>query len=404
MKRTFFALFFLVATSASALTFSVTTLADSGPGSLRDAIEQANAQCDGLTLCEIRFDGSLYFKTIELQSPLPAITACAITIGEPVVSELAGSRVIELSGVRLSSGSGFEVRTRCQVANSVTIHNFAITGFPENGVALLPPGGVTHGPSGPVLHVESNNIGIDRTGIFEVRNGWRGVVIADDAANAVIDDNVIAGNGRSGIFIWAAQFVSARGNKIGVSLNGFPRPNGASGIYIGRAAAQITQNTIAFSRDFGVAISPTATRASVTENSLYENGWLGIDWGLDGLRNDVLPDDAVVPLPPTVTEVNGQTVRGTAHVRAKDSAGIYRILLYSTEAWRQHAEGEHFVGATTIDFPRDGKAHDVPFVIQVSTPLFDTVVTAQSSVSFNSIDVDANTSELSNAVRYTCCR
>src|SRR5207248_3638252 len=135
-----------------------------------------------------------------------------------------------------------------------------------------------------------------------------------------------------GVFVWSAAFVSIHDNKFGLSVNGFPRPNGASGIYIGRSGARITHNTIAFSRDFGVAISREAPRVSVTENSLFENGWLGIDWELNGRIDTVLPEDAVVPLPPTVTSVNGQTVQGVAHVRAKETGGVYRIFLYSTEA------------------------------------------------------------------------
>ena len=400
----FAVLLFSIAAAPQTTTFTVTTTADAGPGSLREAIAQANAQCDGSMLCAIRFDRALYAQTIELQSPLPAITACAITIGEPAAAELAGNRAIELSGAHLASGSGLEVRARCPIANAITIRNFAITGFPDNGVQLSPPSDVRHGPSAPDLHVESNNVGIDTTGIFERRNGWRGIVLADDAATATIEGNVISGNGRSGIFIWSANFVSVHDNKFGLSVNGFPRPNGASGIYVGWASARITHNTIAFSRDFGVAISPEAPRVSVTENSLFENGWMGIDWALNGRIDNELPDDAVVPLPPTVTSVNGQTVQGVAHVRAKETNGVYRILLYSTEAWRQHAEGEHFVGALTIAVPHDGKAHDIPFEIRAVPPLFDTVITAQASVSPTADELDVNTSELSAGVRYSCCR
>lgn len=403
----FAVLLFAIAAAAQTTTFTVTTNADSGPGTLREAIIQANARCDGSMLCEIRFARPLYLGvSIEPLSPLPAITSCAITIGEPAIAENAGNRAVELSGVRLhpASGSGFEVRARCPVANAITIRNFAITGFPDNGVQLSPPSDVTHGPSGPDLHIESNNIGIDTTGIFERRNGWRGIVLADDAATATIEGNIISGNGRSGIFMWSAAFVSVHDNTFGLSRNGFPRPNGASGIYVGWASARITHNTIAFSRDFGVAISPAAPRVSVTENSLFENGWLGIDWALNGRIDNELPDDAVVPLPPTVTSVNGQTVQGVAHVRAKETNGVYRILLYSTEAWRQHAEGEHFVGALTIAVPHDGKAHDVPFELRAAPPLFDTVITAQASVSPTADELDVNTSELSAGVRYSCCR
>jgi len=401
MKKLFLAIVF-IATSVSAATFNVTTNADAGPGSLRDAIAQANAQCDGSVVCAITLDPAVEHKILELASPLPAITACGITIGDPAFDSALGKRALEISGAKLDSGNGLEVRSRCGISNDVTITGLSITGFPDNGIAVLPPeGGVTHGESAPLVHLRGNNIGIDAGGFIDRRNGWRGIVVADDPAQVVVEQSVISANGRSGIFVWVADFVTVRNNRIGIDVNGFPRPNGASGIYLGRAAGEITQNTIAFSRDFGVAVSPTARRASVTQNSLYENGWLGIDWALDGLINHVLPADAIVPLPPTVTDVNGQTIRGVAHVRAKDAGGTYRILFYSTEAWRQHAEGEHSAGAMTIDVPNDGNAHDIAFEFRSTVPLFDTIITAQASVAFDNID---NTSELSEGVRYSCCR
>src|SRR5947209_487632 len=84
-------------------TMIVSSDADSGPGSLRDAIDNANAS-PGTD--EIDFQiGSGGPATIALQSPLPTISD-PLTIDGTTQPGYAGTPLVELSGYGLSISAG----------------------------------------------------------------------------------------------------------------------------------------------------------------------------------------------------------------------------------------------------------------------------------------------------------
>ena len=97
---------------ASAAAVTVTSNADSGPGTLRDAI--LNAAVDE----NIDFDE---LSTIVLLTPLPPITADGVEIrGGPIVD-----------GSMLSSGNGLVIE-----ADGVIILNMTLLGFPDAGIVV----------------------------------------------------------------------------------------------------------------------------------------------------------------------------------------------------------------------------------------------------------------------------
>jgi hypothetical protein len=400
MRPVYLALF-LVATSAAATTFTVTTAADAGPGSLRDAILQANAACPGLVQCQIVFDPQIN-QPIELESPLPAITACGpFTIG----SLPDAHSMVEIRGDRLKSGNGFEFRASCPDAEDLVVSRVVMNGFPGAAIAMLPPGDVKHGPVGAELRVSECTLGTDVTGTVALPN-QRGVVVDDDHGFAVIEKSLISGNDRSGVFVWASRMVYIQNNIIGTGPDGeLALGNGASGIYLGATGAIVTGNTIAFNRDFGIAVSRTASRVSAPRNSIFENGWLGIDWELNGRIDRDIPDDAPTPVAPMMTEAfidpatHVLVARGTMRWRTQPLGGFYRILLYATPGWRTHAEGERMIAEAYIEVPRDNGTHELPFEIRVTNSgLAGSYITAQSSVSIQTEEVDVNTSEFSNGI------
>jgi len=398
---------FLVATSAAAATFTVTTAADAGAGSLRAAILQANADCPGLVECHIVFDPVLFGQPIEIESPLPIITACPpFTIGSLPITGLPDAHwMMEIRGDRLKSGNGLEFRASCPDAEDLVVSRVVMNGFPGAAIAMSPPGDVTHGPVGPELRVTECYLGTDVTGTIAIPN-QRGVVIDDDRGFAVIEKSLISGNDRSGVFVWKSRMVYIQNNIIGTGPDGeLALGNGASGIYLGATRAIVTGNTIAFNRDFGIGVSRTAQRVSAPRNSIFENGWLGIDWELNGRIDRDIPDDSPTPAAPVMTEAFIDPVtkvlvaRGTMRWHTQPGGGFYRILLYATPGWRTHAEGERMIGETYVQVPRDNGVHELPFEIRVTNSGFTgSYITAQSSVSINTEEVDVNTSEFSNGI------
>jgi len=84
MKRLILPLLFACAAPTGAATFAVTNAFDSGAGSLRDAMTQANA-ASGNTH-RIEFASALNGSVIELLSPLPTITKMGLEIDGPGIS------------------------------------------------------------------------------------------------------------------------------------------------------------------------------------------------------------------------------------------------------------------------------------------------------------------------------
>src|SRR5262245_42314237 len=95
--------------SAHAAFFSATNSADSGPGSLRQAIMDANA-VGGTTTNTISFSGATFPLIIQLSSALPPITG-------PV--DIFGAGAVEIKG---SGGVGLDVRGGNSTITELTIN------------------------------------------------------------------------------------------------------------------------------------------------------------------------------------------------------------------------------------------------------------------------------------------
>lgn len=68
--------------TSAANSWSVTSDADDGPGTLRAALVEANAVCSGDESCTITFfdHPKILPRTVFLRTPLPVVTACELTI------------------------------------------------------------------------------------------------------------------------------------------------------------------------------------------------------------------------------------------------------------------------------------------------------------------------------------
>src|ERR1043166_3828671 len=226
----------LRASASSGTTFFVTNVNDTGPGSLRQAILDANSNPGPDT---IAFNIAGASRTIKPVLSLPAITD-TVTIDGTTQPGFAGAPVIELSGANsVSNALGIG-------APGTVVRGLVINGFNFGGIGI--------GSAGSGSRVEGCYIGTDVTGTVAVPNGGPGISIG--SSNNVIGGttpaarNVISGNGSEGIeievFCCTGTTPSANGNVIegnyiGLNAAGDAAiPNGREGVFISTSSSEGT--------------------------------------------------------------------------------------------------------------------------------------------------------------------
>ena len=249
--------------------FPVTTTADDGTGSLREAILFANeADCRGRCTVGFRIRDPLpesgYF-TIRPRSPLPPVRFDGFLSGNAQKDvpgcEGASPRVM-IDGSLVSAGDGLVLQ------GAELVDGLAIGNFPRYGVFADTRAGAS---------LDGVYLGVDASGRTAAPN-YRGLVTNN--AYVTMTNCVVSGNVRSGIVADAAKL---KNNRIGVAADSeLPIPNGASGVYLpGKSGSDLSGNVIAHNREFGVAIDAGLRMVTLSKNSIFGNG-LGIDYGLDG--------------------------------------------------------------------------------------------------------------------------
>ena len=233
-----------IAPTAYALTFTVTNTNDSGAGSLRQAMLDANNLCNPPFSHSIRFNipgGGV--KTISPTSALPTIT-CPMIIDGTTQPGYAGAPLIELNG--LDAAGDFVTGLRCRAP--VTIRGLVINRFIQGfGIYL------DTGSSGSVI--TGNYIGTNAAGNAPLGNqsGIRltGVTGGDEISNITIGGttpvarNVISGNSIHGIEIFFATNILVQGNFIGTDVTGtLDLGNGRHGIEFVNVVGSNGSNTV----------------------------------------------------------------------------------------------------------------------------------------------------------------
>jgi hypothetical protein len=348
MKRTLAGLALsLFAASAAAGTYVISTNADSGPGSLRQGILDANSGACS-SPCRINF-GSRNLMTVELLTPLPDITADGVGIG-PEPPAYAWS--LEISGKKLTSGSGLHFRGSRGGVGAVIIN-----GFPGSGVVIEDTSSVTVG--GCV-------IGLDATGTRAVPNGQNGVTIVH-GHNISVDTSTIGGNIGNGIYVVGATDVFFGLDVIGKQY--LPRgggeislPNGGSGIVlVDVQRAQFLGNTIVNNALAGVVIANT-TGARVEDIGLptviYNNGLLAIDIGFDGVTE---PRPVVA-----LAEISNGFMRVKGEIRTTPVTTVaVNIFGSDTTAAFGTADAKKALSAANVKSDADGLAtFEIRFAMQ----------------------------------------
>jgi Right handed beta helix region/Domain of unknown function DUF11 len=301
--------------------FAVTITADSGPGSLRQAILDANAQCRELfvrgpgapshaQLCTLgfRIPGPLPesgFFTIQPLSPLPPVNFIGTIDGLTQATWLGAATSlprIMLDGSRLAGDT-----SGLTIIGGSSLRQLAIGNFPGDGVLIerRPQSNTQH----QAYLLENVHLGVDPSGEVAAPNE-RGVVGMNTAFS--LESSIVSANRRSGVVVMGAGG-TFRNNRIGVAAgSNRPLPNGASGIFLhGSLSATVSGNVIANHPHFGVATDmPSAQRELlITRNSIYDNGY-AIDYGLDGPTPNAGFDATRFPNHPVIDRVRYDTVRG----------------------------------------------------------------------------------------------
>jgi parallel beta-helix repeat protein len=298
-------------------TLVVTSKADSGNGTLRQKMGAA------LSGDIITFDPAVFPPgnpaTINVQSPLPALSRNGITID-------ASNAGVILDGAQAPVGTnGLVIQ-----ANSCVIRGLRIQHFSGNGISVSPGAsgntlGGDHsagtGPSGQgnivvanyatgiEFHnavgnvVRGNYVGINPSDQSALGNALSGVAFWDGSRNNIIggttdgDRNVLSGNGQNGVWIGGpgSDQNIVIGNYIGTRTDGMGAvPNRQSGVSI-PAGAQNNRiggtgvgegNLISGNADYGVYIADAGTRGNQVLGNLIGPNKLGtaiIGHGFDGV-------------------------------------------------------------------------------------------------------------------------
>ena len=268
---------------ADPCTLIVTTTADAGPGSFREAINCANAH-PGLDT--ISFNIGTGLQTINVLSPLPVVTDKAIIDGttQPGFDPMTCVPIIELNG----ANAGLLANGLVISAGNSVVRGLVINRFQLNGIRLL-----TNGTN----VVAGNYLGTDITGTMDLGNTLNGVFVDDSSRNVIgglnaCDRNVISGNDLNGVSIRGSKSTLNRvvGNYVGTTVDGLlPLGNRMDGVQTSLSAASNTiGGNTASSRNIISANGSDGVELGTLSNTVQKN-YIGTDLngnkGAPGLGN-----------------------------------------------------------------------------------------------------------------------
>ena len=208
-RRTFPFLALFLPGGLVAATLTVTTTADSGAGSLRQAILDSNTSTGVFDTIEFDIPGA-GVHTIVPASGLPSITD-PVVIDGTTQPGYAGVPLIEING---ASAGGFQQGFTINGGGS-TVRGLAINGFSSSAIQLFTGDGNT---------IEDNYLGTNAAGTAAMPNSYG--VNASGSDGNLIQNNLVSGNSITGISL-ASTGNTVRGNVVGTNVTGTTAvPNG----------------------------------------------------------------------------------------------------------------------------------------------------------------------------------
>ncbi len=243
-------------------------------------------------------------------------------------------------GVDLDLGSRQNV-----VGGTAALERNVISGNGNIGVE------VAHLTTSNGNQIVGNFIGTDLTGNagpgYARNTGEAGVHVDDGPPGTVITDNVIGNHANPGVIIdgqLTANTVVAR-NRIGVSLNGTPIPNGSAGVVItdGASGTTIGPDNIIANHPIGIQMNVERSNVSnrITRNSLFDNGV-----GIDLFPSGVNPNGQFGTLGPNRFQAfPGISSATTTTVTGQACAGCTVEVFLADGGDNEFGQGRTFVGS-----------------------------------------------------------
>lgn len=395
-------------------SFAVTTVSDTGPGSLRQAILDNDAT-PGANTISFNIPGP-GVHTISPLSPLPAVNNPA-TIDARTQPGYSGLPLVELNGANIFQAgvtpptlipavSGLVLSGGASTVEGLTIDRF--TGF---GIVASRDGNT----------IAADFIGTDPTGTTPVGNG-AGVELASRnntiGGPTAVSRNLISGNGLAGIYLFAsgAQPTNnvVEGNFIGTDVSGtLDLGNAGPGVVvdssrnvIGGVVASLG-NTIAFNGGAGVQVGNFSFESGVTGNrivgnSIFGNAGIGIDLGNDGVTSNHFSTGNSGPnnlrnypdLTSAYSSSGGTVVEGSLHSSPSTS---YTVNFYSNLSPDPSGFGQGKTPITSGTFTTDPSGN-----VDTTTTLPRALaVPIGQFVTATATDASGNTSEFARSLVVT---
>jgi hypothetical protein len=282
--------------------------------------------------------------------------------------------------------------------------------------------------------VEGNYIGVTPDGLNAVsQRGTRGIEVRDSISTTV-RSNLIAGIYVVGINHAAGQVFGAgigvnsinadnlgvviQNNIIGTDINGENELRTLNGILVTQFTTRNTPrntiiggllpgeaNTIAFATSTGIGVGRLAYETTISGNSIYNNGAIGIDLSIPSGFDQNTPNDPGdtdtnggnhLQNYPIITEATSNTttttVSGTLNSASNNQ---YRVEIFASPAAHPSGfgEGKLFLGYTDVTTNAAGNA---PYTVTASQPVPDGWVAAATATDLSL----GETSEFGAAVAF----
>ncbi|MCA9208003.1 MAG: DUF4347 domain-containing protein, partial [Planctomycetales bacterium] len=402
-------------------SFTVTNTNDSGAGSLRQAILDANALggTDTITFNISTADpgyvdptpgrplsGDEYWS-ISILTQLDTITDTVI-LDATTQAGFVDSPVIELNGISSSGANGLTLGAGSD--NSI-VRGFAINRFDSNGISLF---GNTNG-----IQIVGNYIGTDITGTIGLGNGDDGIELnsahtAQIGGSTLADRNIVAGNSNVGIRLGSSSSNNVvQGNWIGVGAGGESLGN-SHGVYLGFSGAANNLigginpgegNIIANQSGDGIGASPTAGSSNAfLGNTYYANADLAIDLEGNGVTaNDVGDSDTgandlqnfPILTVATTNESNEVTISGSIN---SVSNSYYRVELYANDSIgaSPYGQGQTYLGHVNVSTDGSGNASfTTTLTANIAAGAYISATATQSNAAFTTF---SSTSEFARSI------